>query len=291
MHFTTVTFSLLFLACAAVKLTLILASYDEQRRQRRTISLKQQLRGVVNVRETEPTSAQLGEEWLVTVKRDLADFVSPVVSGIVDKFEGKPVIIKGSWPAKQIADARIRSGFPAPKMVANDIDVNYPYDDGEARDVKEEYKPVYNTIKMEQLVLPGGREYELNTLGVTGLNWEAALNHNDIDATGVVVEAYRDTMRNLIVKFHVSSAFWDFLLSDRPVIRPIEGAVRNSAQTMVRVAFKAFQMNLDFDVSSLDPTTGTIADTHVAKIAKMRGWSKSPFPEDVSVTPVSWVIS
>ena len=49
------------------------------------------------------------------------------------------------------------------------------------------------------------------------------------------------------------------------------------ATTLVRMAFKAFELNFPFTFGSLDPTVGTIAASQKERFDKMKDWTNSPF--------------
>jgi hypothetical protein len=49
------------------------------------------------------------------------------------------------------------------------------------------------------------------------------------------------------------------------------------ATTLVRMAFKAFELGFPFTFGGLDPTVGTIAESQKVKFDKMKGWNDIPF--------------
>ena len=80
---------------------------------------------------------------------------------------------------------------------------------------------------------------------------------------------------------HAAPVFWEFLLgkeADRriitakPYVAPCYGAT-----TCVRIAFKAFEMSLKFDLGNVDFTQGTLANSQKEKFDKMKSWVDSPF--------------
>jgi len=220
------------------------------------------------------------------VHQEIEAFAFPIVSHIVDDLRRQqPVVIVGSWPAKQIADAWAKAGNAAPTLVANDIDVFYSNDDENTIEVTEG-KPLgvdFSSIQYHQLTLPEtGEEYTINTVGARNLSWRTLLDNNDVDATAVAIEAHRDWgTGDIHMEFHVSPAFWGFLLSstsdDDFTIRPSNPSKAYNVQTIVRIAYKAWQMGLRFDAGTIDPTVGEISLSNLEKIKAMEHWPSNPF--------------
>lgn len=244
--------------------------------------------GIVENRyETEACSIykSQGEHWLETAKDDLHEAISPVVSKLVDERNGEPIIVMGSWAAKQIADGRQRTGFSAPDLIANDVDAYYEYIEEEESNSKKRKKPksdfsiVVKTIKYHNAVLSDGSEITVNTVAVRGFGPENLLRMNDIDATGVAIEARRDAgSGELILKYHITCVYWRFLLSKPHILRPADES-NLSAKVLVRIAYKSYQMGLGYDVSALNPTDGYLPNNIVKKIEAMKDWSKNPIKD------------
>jgi hypothetical protein len=57
------------------------------------------------------------------------------------------------------------------------------------------------------------------------------------------------------------------------------GADEYGANTFVRMAYKAFQMELKHSFGQIDPTRGTLAKSQKEKFDKMKEWDDSPFHE------------
>ena len=72
-----------------------------------------------------------------------------------------------------------------------------------------------------------------------------------------------------------TAAFWQFLLEER-VLKPFFER-RHGAKTLVRLSYKANQMNLPFETRDLDPTSETVAKSHADKLKEMKDWNLSPF--------------
>jgi len=233
-------------------------------------------------RQRSPVSE--GEEWLSTVEKDLRSSLSPVIGKIVDDVN-QPTAISGSWPAMQLAEARRRGGFAAPKLLANDIDAYYEH--GTSTEESQDLEVVYSSISYHNIILPNGEEAKISTVGAKGLTWRRLLDNNDLDVTGVVFWAFRNDSGELEIEFHVSEAFWKFLLSGAEtgkfVIRPVDG--NRGIKTLVRIAYKAYQQGLDYDISMIVERSGTIARSHSKKMEEMKDWPNTPFHE-ISITTI-----
>ena len=80
---------------------------------------------------------------------------------------------------------------------------------------------------------------------------------------------------------HASPSFWKFAF-DKNAARKIKvekpfDTSEYEATTLVRMAFKAFELGFPFSFGDMDPTVGRIAESQKAKFDKMKDWSKSPF--------------
>ena len=53
-------------------------------------------------------------------------------------------------------------------------------------------------------------------------------------------------------------------------------------KTLVRLAYKAKQMGLEFDNGGIDPYSEPIAFSHVQKIREMKNWQQNPFANVVT---------
>ena len=121
----------------------------------------------------------------------------------------------------------------------------------------------------------------LNVIKCANASFEALLSNNDINATAAAFEVRIDRTNLEDLSVHVSimcaPSFWHFFFGDR-VLRCIHKK-RCCAKSLARIAYKAFQMKLDFDGIGIDPTSEIIAASHKKKIEEMResGWSSNPF--------------
>ena len=90
-----------------------------------------------------------------------------------------------------------------------------------------------------------------------------------------------DFLSDGLVTLHASPSFWKFAFGKNStrkiqVEKPFDTS-EYKATTLVRMAFKAFELGFPFTFGDMDPTVGTIAESQKAKFDKMKDWSKSPF--------------
>ena len=124
--------------------------------------------------------------------------------------------------------------------------------------------------------------WEINTIDCYNSSITALLANNDINATSVgfecIVEecgAANGVTISVEITLQATAAFWQFLLEER-VLKPFFER-RHGAKTLVRLSYKANQMNLPFETRDLDPTSETVAKSHADKLKEMKDWNLSPF--------------
>jgi len=105
---------------------------------------------------------------------------------------------------------------------------------------------------------------------------KALLSNNDINATAVAIEVTQKPLQPLKVQFHVSPAFWEFYFSPTHTLE-LTKPESAKAKSLVRIAYKAFQMGLPFLTGGVDPTSELLVNSHFDKIQEMKEWEKSPF--------------
>ena len=67
---------------------------------------------------------------------------------------------------------------------------------------------------------------------------------------------------------------------EESIISPLlDSNLELGATSFVRIALKAFEMDMKYNYTGIDPTVGIITETQNNKIDKMAGWNKSPFTE------------
>ena len=120
-------------------------------------------------------------------------------------------------------------------------------------------------------------DIEINIVPCSNITTTSLMKNNDINATGVVlrVTAAKDKSTYSIDECEISPVFWEFLLSSDHVLR-VNHPNRYGAKSLIRLAYKAFQMKLPFDSNGLAPFTETIAKSHVDKLKEMKNWKESP---------------
>ena len=133
---------------------------------------------------------------------------------------------------------------------------------------------------------------EVNTVRGFNLGGKNFVKNNDLNVTAacVHVKAVRTGDGSIDVEFtlHALPHFWELLFSSSAnkritVVNPL--GIDNPATTCVRGAYKSKQMNIKFDMSGLDPSSGTLAKYQKIKYDTLRGWSGNPFTE-FNVKPV-----
>ena len=81
----------------------------------------------------------------------------------------------------------------------------------------------------------------------------------------------------LSAEWFVASQFWDFLLRDQTLQ---SWRTDSPARTLVRLAYKSFQMGLPFSLSSLSIVDGELFSSHKKKVEEMQeNWEAYPFSE------------
>ena len=121
--------------------------------------------------------------------------------------------------------------------------------------------------------------WEINTVTCDYLSHHSFLQNNDLNVTGACLDV--DFSWDQPLTLHASPCFWKFAF-DKNANQKIQVAKRYDtteygANTLVRMAFKAFELNFPFTFGSLDPTVGTIAELQKEKFNKMKAWTNSPF--------------
>ena len=111
------------------------------------------------------------------------------------------------------------------------------------------------------------------------LSHKSFLSNNDLNVTGACLDV--DFLSDGLVTLHASPSFWKFAFGKNStrkiqVEKPFDTS-EYKATTLVRMAFKAFELGFPFTFGDMDPTVGTIAESQKAKFDKMKDWSKSPF--------------
>jgi hypothetical protein len=216
------------------------------------------------------------QPWLDQGSATIAKILPELTSAVQDTLDtlaahlGHPFLVLGSWPALKIVqsmnDERLQATLS--KLKANDIDVYQGFlGNGECEIV---YQGI-TKARVEDV------NFEVNIVPVKNFNAQSLLASNDINATAVAINVY-ETEPGQPVKFTVeaSAHFWEFILSERHVLKAVNPS-RAKARSLVRMAYKAFEMGLPFDDSSIDPGSEVLYRSHKEKVDEMKDWADSPF--------------
>lgn len=209
----------------------------------------------------------------ITVLERVATVISP------------PFVVLGSWPAKLICDVMFSCGdlelddivddLPEdPGLIANDIDVYHGnWGDGQ---VTVHFKD----MKYHNLA---NLDLEVNAVPCSDLNITSLLHNNDINATAAAF-GVKMIGGKINVSVHTAPSYWKFLLTEDHVIEPVIPG-NCTAKTFVRIAYKAYQMNLPYDMCGVSPHNGTIAKSHREKMETIQksDWEQQPFRNMVAM--------
>ena len=195
------------------------------------------------------------------------------ISKFGPKIDATEFFIVGSWPASIVAKFCSSKSDPV-TLVTNDIDVFIP------QEANSNWLTGSNFtihVKSSKKFKAPDMDIEINTVPCSNVTSESLLKNNDINATGVVLRVTASSDKSIfsINEFKISTSFWNFLLSPDHILR-VNHPRRYGAKSLVRLAYKSFQMKLPFDSNGLDPFTETIAKSHVDKLKEMENWKESP---------------
>jgi hypothetical protein len=103
------------------------------------------------------------------------------------------------------------------------------------------------------------------------------LADNDLNATAVVINVYAvEPGQPTKFTVEVSPYFWEFLLSEHHTLKAVNPQ-QTRARSLVRMAFKAFEMGLPFHDHGIDPGSELLFRSHKEKIEQMAAWDANPF--------------
>ena len=103
------------------------------------------------------------------------------------------------------------------------------------------------------------------------LSHNSFLHNNDLNVTGACLDV--DFSRNELVTLHASPSFWKFAFDKNcnriiQVEKPFDTS-EYEATTLVRMAYKAFELQFPFEFGCIDPTVGTLAMSQKVKFDKV----------------------
>eukprot|EP00986_Skeletonema_menzelii_P014343 scaffold9453_cov75-Skeletonema_menzelii.AAC.1 len=208
------------------------------------------------------------------------ELVSETLQKIHEEKGHERFIIGGSWAAAIIAKSlddicADDDNFDACSLTANDIDV---YFGDFTEDFDSKLIVDLNCIrytKVDSITL------EVNTIKCSNLSPQAMLANNDINVTACCFHV--DFSKDELVSIHASPCFWEFLFQNKTkrtirVVKPYD-TLEYGATTLVRLAYKAFDLDFPFTFGDLTPDDvgGTIAESQKVKIDQMERWHNNPF--------------
>jgi hypothetical protein len=200
-----------------------------------------------------------GASLLNAVQADLVTAANETVRHLAGSVQ-RPYIIWGSFPAKLFADVYRKQKESATKLLANDVDVFY----GEFGEGKHQ-RIEYNRTTLANAL-------EVNTIRCQNLNMDDLVEGCDINA----VQAGFTVDENGEIAWRIGPAFFHFILSDH-TLRPIN--LGSPSATMVRLAYKAYQLRLPVTYDGLNCLRGVVFESHSEKVKALNDWSDNPFLE------------
>ena len=105
---------------------------------------------------------------------------------------------------------------------------------------------------------------DVNTIPCSGLSTTSLLQNNDVNETAVCFEVM-STGTNLDISVICAPAYWQFLLTEKHVVRPVLTS-DFGAKIFFLIAYKLYQMDLPFYMCGVKTYTGKIATSHNYKL-------------------------
>ena len=186
--------------------------------------------------------------------------------GAIAAHLGSHFICAGSFPAFVVAKtfsqhAKIKE---LTGLKYNDIDIYH----GSFGDGKFERL----SCKQEKVK---GVESEVNFISCAHLSTSCLISNFDINAVAVCVHVLVENDIIASVKWTVTPQFWHFLLVD-PTLQ--SWWTDSPSRTLVRLAYKSYDMGIPFSRSSLSLTNGELFTSHRKKVEEMKEkWDDYPF--------------
>ena len=109
-----------------------------------------------------------------------------------------------------------------------------------------------------------GVDLDVNTIPCSGLSTTSLLQYNDVNSTAVWFEV-TITFISLDISVVCYPEYWHFLLTEKYVLRPVLPS-NFCAKTFIWIAYKSYQMDLQFDMCGFKPYNGKIAISHKCKL-------------------------
>jgi len=197
-----------------------------------------------------------GGAWLQTHGNKVFMTLCPALETI-HKHVGTNFILAGSFVPAAISSFMQQSNPEFPSLEYNNIDV-FVGDFGPGKLSRLSHVPK----KVPEL------DKKLNIIHCRNLNQHHLLETADINAIAMNLQVSFNPLR---VAWAISPDFWGFVFSKR--LRTLNSST--PAQTLIRVAYKSFKMDLEYD-SNLKPD-GEFYASHLKKLEEMKGWDGNPF--------------
>ena len=181
---------------------------------------------------------------------------------------GSSFICAGSFPAYVIAENynTLSNRGKMVHLMYNDIDVYYGrFGEGETNRLDCSYTNI------------NGLAEEVNLISCSNLNSAWLLESSDINAVAVCVHVHVESNKVQLSEWIISPEFWHFLIVDTTLR---SWRTDSPARTLVRLAFKSYQMKLPFSSSSLSLLDGIVFASQLKKVKEMEvKWNDYPFSD------------
>ena len=113
-----------------------------------------------------------------------------------------------------------------------------------------------------------GVDLDVNTIPCSGLSTTSLLHKNDLNATAVWFEV-KITGTNLDISVSCAPAYWQFLLTEKNVVRPVLPSNCGS-KAFFRIAYTLYQMDLLFYICGVKTYNGKISTSHNDKMEEVQ---------------------
>ena len=91
-----------------------------------------------------------------------------------------------------------------------------------------------------------GVDLDVKTIPCSGLSTTSLIQKNDVNAISVCFEV-TSTGTNLDISVIFAAAYWQFLLTEKHVVRPVLSS-NCDAKTFFPIAYKSYQIDLPFGI-------------------------------------------
>ena len=153
-----------------------------------------------------------------------------------------------------------------PKLKYNDIDIYYgSFGDGNIKRTGCKQKMVDNV------------QSEINLISCINLNTSCLVDNFDINAVAICVHVHVKHEKVSSLEWFVTPEFQHFVFEDN-TLRSWQ--TDSPSRTLVRLAYKSYQIGLKFSMSSLSLEDGELFTSHRKKVQEMeKQWGAYPFSD------------